>query len=570
MESSLIMENNELKILIDELRLLTKETDWVEFKSSTIKPNEKLGDYISGLSNAACIHHQPFAYLVLGIDNNNHHLTGTTYSFKTLKKGNEDLEFWIRRYLTPSIRFEHFVCSYNPSVTLELFRIPAAVSEPTSFQGKPSIRIGTSLTQLKDYPLYAKAIYNSQEDWSAKTIDRASIKNLDEQAIKEARIKFKEKKTGTTIANEIDKWDDITFLDKAKITIDGKITYAAILLLGKPESTHLISPAVGQITWKLDTDEKAYEHFEIPLFTSVNDVLNRIRNVKYKFFPNNQLIATEVLKYDTEVILEALNNCIAHQDYSAYSRIVLTEQTGKLIFSNAGSFFEGKADDYSLGDKTPKKYRNRWLVDAMVNLNMIDSLGFGIHKMFKSQRQRFFPLPDYTNSSRNEVVLEIYGHSIDENYSKLLIERKDDLTLTEVVLLDKVQKRLPITNDAAKLLKKRGFIEGRKPNYYISAQIAEATNKKAEYIKNRGFKDDHYKKMVLDFLTQYGKASKEDIDKLLLDILPEVLDERQKENKVRNLLYAMHKRSKTIENKGTTRKPTWALSSSKPNENTTN
>ncbi len=93
----------------------------------------------------------------------------------------------------------------------------------------------------------------------------------------------------------------------------------------------------------------------------------------------------------------------------------------------------------------------------MVNLNMIDSLGFGIHKMFKSQRQRFFPLPDYTNSSRNEVVLEIYGHSIDENYSKLLIERKDDLTLTEVVLLDKVQKAQPITNDAAKLLKKRFY-----------------------------------------------------------------------------------------------------------------
>ncbi|MBK8348686.1 MAG: hypothetical protein IPL08_14140 [Saprospiraceae bacterium] len=80
------------------------------------------------------------------------------------------------------------------------------------------------------------------------------------------------------------------------------------------------------------------------------------------------------------------------------------------------------------------------MADAMLNLNMIDSMGYGIHKMYKSQRQRYFPLPDYSKTNSNEVVLEIYGHSIDENYSKLLIERKDDLNLNEVILLDKVQK----------------------------------------------------------------------------------------------------------------------------------
>ncbi len=56
------------------------------------------------------------------------------------------------------------------------------------------------------------------------------------------------------------------FWIKPKLLLNGKITNTAILLLGKPEATHLISPSVGQITWKLDTDEKAYEHFEIPLF----------------------------------------------------------------------------------------------------------------------------------------------------------------------------------------------------------------------------------------------------------------------------------------------------------------
>ncbi|MBV5343058.1 transcriptional regulator, partial [bacterium] len=149
------------------------------------------------------------------------------------------------------------------------------------------------------------------------------------------------------------------------------------------------------------------------------------------------MLSVEVNKYETKVILEALNNCIAHQDYSRNSRIILTEQINKLIFTNAGGFIEGSPEDYTAGSKTPEKYRNRWLAGAMVNLNMIDTMGYGIHRMYEEQRKRYFPLPDYTKTTRDRVELGIYGHSIDENYSKMLIEKKDDLSLTEVILLDK-------------------------------------------------------------------------------------------------------------------------------------
>ena len=86
----------------------------------------------------------------------------------------------------------------------------------------------------------------------------------------------------------------------------------------------------------------------------------------------------------------------------------------------------------------------------MFNLNMIDIMGYGIHKMTKSQYHRYFPLPDYTKSKKDEVVLEIYGNAIDENFSKLLIEHNDKINLTEVILLDKVQKKLPITEEQIK------------------------------------------------------------------------------------------------------------------------
>jgi ATP-dependent DNA helicase RecG len=549
------MTNAELKNLLNELRDLPRETEWVEFKSSTIKPDEKLGDYISGLSNAACVNNQSFAWLVLGIDNNDHTVIGTNYNFKARKHGNDDLEFWIRRFLTPSIRFDYFEFMIDAQHKIELFRIPAAVGEPTNFQGKPSIRIGTSLTHLKEYTHYAKIIYNSQEDWSAKIIEKATIGALDPKAIQLAREKYKEKQAGKSYYADIDHWSDALFLDKAKITIGGKITNTAILLLGKPESSHFISPSVAQITWKLDTDQKAYEHFGTPLFLSLNEVLKQIRIVRHKFFPNNQLIATEVLNYDTEVILEALNNCIAHQDYSYNSRILLTEKANKLIFENAGSFFEGKADDYLLGEKTPKNYRNKFLVEAMFNLNMIDSLGYGIHKMTKSQYLRYFPLPDYTRSKREEVILEIYGNAIDENFSKLLIEHINEMNLTEVILLDKVQKSIPITDNAAKLLKKKGFIEGRKPNYFISAQIAEVTNQKAEYTRNKGLDKEVLMSFIIKHIENHSFATREEIDTLLLDKLPDYMDDKQRKKKIENILQEMKKDK--IKNIGSRGFPKW-------------
>ncbi len=548
------MDNAELIKLVDELRALPKENEWVEFKSGNAVTNERFGMYISAISNAACIHNNPFGYLVFGIDDNTHAVEGTKFRFQKRKEGNSELEIWIRRLLSPSIKFEFLPCDYEGHY-LEVFKIPAAVGEPTYFKNTPYIRFGSSLTELKKYPQYIKVIYNSQDDWSAKVIESATIKDLDSEAISLAREKFKEKMAGKPFFDDIDRWSDETFLDKARITLNGKITNTAIILLGKPESSHYILPSVAQITWKLDTEEKAYEHFEIPFFTTVNDVLRQIRNVKYKFFPRNQLVAVEVQKYDPEVILEALNNCIAHQQYSYNSRIILTEQTGKLIFSNAGSFFEGNVEDYTTGNKTPQKYRNRWLTNAMVTLKMIDSLGYGIHKMYKSQMQRYFPLPDYSKSTWDEVVLEIYGHAIDENYSKLLIERKDDIDLTDAVLLDKVQKSLPINDEAARRLKQKGFIEGRKPTYFISAQIADITDKKAQYTRNKGLDTELLKSFILKHIDIHGYATRKEIDELLLDKLPDYLDEKQRKKRIENILQQMKRNA--IKNIGTRTNPKW-------------
>jgi len=162
--------------------------------------------------------------------------------------------------------------------------------------------------------------------------------------------------------------------------------------------------------------------------------------------------------------------------------------------------------------------------------------------MYLSQRSRFFPLPDYLLSEPQRVVLQIYGHSIDENYSKLLIEKKD-LPLSRVVLLDRIQKKLGITDDAASMLKKEKLIEGRKPNYFVAASIAAATNEKATYILNKAFDDDHYRNLILSYLTKFKQGERSEFEKLIFPRLSDALNEKQKKDKVKNLLQAMKRDS---------------------------
>jgi ATP-dependent DNA helicase RecG len=534
--------------------------EWKEFKNLTHsvsgRKGEDIASYISAIANMEGGH------LVIGVEDatlqivgiqNFHDYTPENIRQRLLGRcSNLDSEgFWVETFLTDDTRR-----------TVWIFHIPRHRPRlPVYAHDKLWQRLDDALIEMRQERLDAILTEPmGTSDWSAQIVETASLADLDPVALALAREKFTEKHRNAPFAAEITRWDPPTFLDKAKITIQGRITHTALLLLGKAESSHFL-PGLAQITWKLVGEQQAYEHFGLPFLLTTTQVLHRIRNVGYKIFPQNQLLATEVSKYDTRVILEALHNAIAHQDYQLRSRILVTEKADRLMFENAGGFFQGKPEDYFSGEQTPSRYRNPWLTQAMVSLNMIDTMGFGISTMTLSQRKRYFPLPDYSKSGADHVVLEIYGHVIDENYTRLLLEHQD-LPLATVMLLDRLQKKLRISDDAATLLRKQGLIEGRKPNYYLAAQVAKTVGKKDAYIRNRAFDDNYYKDLILGYLAKYGSASRDELLGLILDKFSDALDEKQKQNKFRNLLYAMSRRDQTIVKSRDFPKGRWVLSSS--------
>ncbi len=551
---------DQLKSKLAEYIKMSLETEWLEFKEA--KSNfdfKKLGKYFSALSNEANLKNVHSAWFILGVkDKLPREIVGTNYRYE--KKALESLKNEIAQQ-TNGITFQEIYELKVDKKRVIVMQIPAApAGMPTSWQGHYYGREGESLAALSIKE--QDEIRNQAPcDWTAEICPKATIKDLDKEALKLAKKKFAQK--NAKLRTEVKKWKDELLLEKIKLTRKKQITRAAILLLGKPESAHHLTPHLAQITWKLAAEEKGYEHFGPPFLLNIEEVYKKIRNVKYRIQPFNRLLPVELTKYDPNIVLEALNNCIAHQDYSQNARIIVTEYLDKLVLQNIGEFYDGEVEDYVLRERTPDCYRNPLLAQAMVGLDMIDTLGMGIRRMFIQQRNRFMPLPEYDLNDSNHVKMTIYGTIINENYTRVLMEQKD-LELAEVLALDSIQKKQKVSKEAVHELKKKNLVEGRYPHVFISSGIAEISADKARYIKNRGFHDSHYEKMILEYLDKFGKASRKEINELIVDQLPQILNTEQKIVKVNNLLSRMRKKG-LIENSGSDRTPCWERTKSENN-----
>lgn len=533
---------DELNKILDEL-LLNTENECVEFKKAENNFDiDILGKYFSALGNEATLKNKQYSWIVFGIDDKTHKLTNTNFysdnNFNKVKKQITD-------NTTDNIGFIEIYEFMRNGKRVIMFQVPAASGTPINWKGFPYGRNGESiapLTSNKIEQIKATANY----DWSRQVIEGATIDNLDRDAIRVAREQFKSKYKGKSIANEVDNLSDIDFLNKVKLTLNSKITMACMLLLGKNEDDYLMNGYTPKMTWKLYDDFNVidYEHFGIPFIVNVENLKSKIRNLRYRYMVNdNTLFPNEVDQYDNYILRELINNCIVHQDYKLRGNINVMEYKDKLIITNEGNFIPETIENVLKDGFSSPYYRNQFLANAMVNLNMIDTVGSGIRRVYDIQKKKFFPMPDYDLSNDNRVIVTLYGKIIDEKYSKILFE-KTNLDIDKVMLLDKVQKGFEITKKQSDYLRKENLIEGRYPNIYISSDIAKITGEKKDYMYNSGLENEFYMKMIIKYLENYGSASRKEIFALLNDKLPKSLDNKNKISRIRYLLDTLKKNGK--------------------------
>ncbi len=514
-----MLEKQDLIKILNELRNLPSETEWCEFKTANdnFSTNE-IGKYFSALSNEANILDKNFAWVIFGIDDKTHNIVGTDYRKETKRLKN--LKEQIGKETTNRHSFIEIHELIIENKRIIMFQIPPApISIPIAWKGHYYGREHESIAPLSTVK-YEKIRNQKRYDWSAQIIEEATIKDLDIKAIEFARKKFKEGNERKDFYDEIDKWDNLTFLNKARLTIDGKFTNTTLLLLGKPEAKRFLF-ANARITY-IYINEKGekenYEHFDPPFILERDNLLKILKNKdsKFKILPSNETLnPTETFRYDNWTILEALNNCIAHQDYTKEDKIIVTEKANyELSFKNSGSFFYGTIEDYIfLDDFTPPDYRNSFLAEAMEKIGMIDTIGSGIKRMFNKQKERYLPLPDYILS--NYVELTIFGDNIANEYTKQLYENKN-LNTGLVFLLDKKQKGFSTTNN-------------------------------------------DYKYVIISFLKQQRRASRKNIDELLFPYFENKLSDKQKKAKVSKILLSLSRNNKIKNISNSTKQPVWTL-----------
>ena len=533
------------------------ESEVIEFKEARTNYSfNDIGKYFSALSNEANLLGLQEAWLVFGISDDKRYV-GTEFR----KQGNlQSLKKEIVNGTNERLTFLEIYELIIEKCRVIVFQIPPAIRGiPTTWQGAVYAREHESICPL---PMNKVDLIRSQigMDWSKEIVEDATIEDLDERAIEKARELFSKRQSDRKKAKEVlESLSDIEVLNKAGITIKGKITRTALLLLGKSESKFFFDGFIPRITWTLynaDNSVKAYEHFDIPMLLAVDKVYSKIRNEKYRYIAGQQtLFPDEVDQYEPELIKEIINNCIAHQDYRLRGKINVEEFEDRLVFINEGAFIPESIEQALEPGYKPPYYRNVFLCNAMVNLYMIDTNSMGIPMMYQIQRDKCFPLPTYDLNTTNRVKVTVYGKILDKNYTQLL--RSDvELNMRTVFLLDQVQKQETISKDNFKELKKQGLVEGRYPNIFVSFKVADIVGQKAVYVRNKGLDDDICKQLIVKALGSMGEASKKDLMEVLEKALPEVLSEEQKSKKVSNLLQAL-KKDDVIEVSGVNRYSKW-------------
>lgn len=548
-------KNNDENLSLLEKLIANWEDETVEFKEAGKDfDTDKIGRYVSALSNEANLEGSEAGWLVFGVKNSTRKVVGTDYRreperLNGLKKQMSD-------GVEPSLTFRGIRVLEHPNGRVIIFEIPSAPQGmPISWKGHFYSRAGESLEPLTLEKQDAIRRESSALDWTGQTLEDASIDDLSPEALAVAREAFAERNSARIPREEVDGWDDDQFLTHVGLETRRGLTRAAILLLRKPESAYLLSPLMAELTWKLVGQDEAYEHFTIPFVLATTELYRHIRNVKMRLLPPGELVQREVEKYDQRSVLEAMHNCIAHQDYTKSSRISVIERPDRIEFTSAGSFYEGEPDDYAISGYVPMRYRNPTLVQAMTQLNMIDHLGYGIERMNRSQAERYLPLPDYDLSEPGLVKLTIYGSVVDESYTRMLM-RDSELPFEDVLALDRVQKGTHISDTTLRRLRRKGLVEGRRPHVRVAASIAEITGTQASYVESRGKSEEYCQALVTDHLRKHGTASRPELNEIVFPSLSSELTDAQRYDKVGNMLAKMRRSGTIVFNR---RKSAWEL-----------
>ena len=373
------------------------------------------------------------------------------------------------------------------------------------------------------------------DDWTGNVVPEATVRSLDPSAVRALRATY-----GSLHGDSDDtvSMDDGEFLSRVGLFKRGKVTNAAMVLLGK--SSEPISSSSVCIRWRLigiDGSEEDSRILERPLLLATRQVVSMVRNSSVKIGSGGRVTST----YRVASLTEAIFNAIQFQDYESGGTIDVVERERESVtVSNTGTFPPIRPEAFALSRPTNSDDRNMFLRRAMVTCGLVPGTVSGIRGMYLSQAYRHFPLPDFSTVD-GKVSITFPG--IRSGPYARILDTRDDLSFETIMDIDRMSKGRYVPERRMAELVSQGLVavfDG------VPALICDDCGVMRRY---RGTD----REAVLALISDVGPVSRSDVVEMLRARGSHELSDSQISVKATNLLQSMRKEGLVEKVEGSTR-----------------
>ena len=386
------MEN--LDKLVIELCKLPNETQWVEFKHNNYLP-EMIGQDISALANSAALHEKSCSYMLWGVDDRTHEIVGTEFNLQTVRKGNQELENWLRSLLSKNADFEFHSTSVEGK-TVGVLIIHRAVNQTVMFQKTDYIRVGSYTRKLNEFPALQAQLWDRlrsskfEERYAKQDLELVTALGLLEYSTYFDLIKIPQPANAEGVCHYLCEESILVKQDNGlyAITNLGAILFAKRL----SDFPRLSRKSVRVVQYQGNNRLTMLKEYNGAKGYAVG--FEGLLEFIDALLPAEEVIHGALREKKTAypglAIREAVGNALIHQDFSIPGTGPVIEIfDGRIEITNPGT---PMIDIKRIVDNPPRS-RNEKLAELMRRLRICEELGTGWDKIVISCELQMLPAP---------------------------------------------------------------------------------------------------------------------------------------------------------------------------------
>jgi ATP-dependent DNA helicase RecG len=498
--------------------LKQNENENIEFKKAENSFSyEDLCKYITAIAN------EKGGFIFLGVDNSGQ-VTGSK-AFPNIQKLKIDI--LSNTNFSKKIRIEAQEIIEDSKRVLMITAPSREVGEAISYKGAYLMRSGESLVAM-DLTTLKNIINETREDFSRKLSDKATINDLDVNALEKIKELWSKKARNP----EILKLDNSSLLKDLDLIRDGKLTYSAIILAGN-KSILNSELRNAELTFEYRKDENSIEYqdridYREAFVLFFDNLWSKINSRNEQSHIQEGFLIKDIYAFNEEVIREGILNAISHRDYKTEASIFVKQYPNKIEVTSPGGFLPGITPSNLI--HSPSNPRNRLLIEVLQKMGFVERSGQGVDKIFRETIKEGKGLPNYEKSNENFVTLEIQSIIKDKEFvkyiDKIVNEKQIHISINELVLLEKIKETnlLRDHKEEADKLVKKGLVEkygtGKGVKYMLSKKYYQHIGKAGEYTKRLGLDKSRNMQLIMEHLKRHKKGYMQEFFEALGEVVP--------------------------------------------------